>query len=58
MAGIPPEEPYQRALIGPTTATLDVAADRLELVEDPEARERYAAEASRMADGHDPDDGA
>jgi hypothetical protein len=45
-----------RVLVEPTTAALDVATDRLEPVEDPEVRERYAAEATRMADRHDPDD--
>lgn len=45
-----------RVLIEPTTAALDVAPNRLEPVEDPEVRERYTAEASRMADRHDPDD--
>jgi len=45
-----------RVLVEPTTAALDVATDRLEPVEDPDDRERYAAEAPRMADRHDPDD--
>ncbi|UPV74837.1 hypothetical protein M0R89_01910 [Halorussus limi] len=39
-----------------TTAALDVSADNLGTVEDPEEREQYAAEASRVADEHDPDD--
>ncbi|AGB17494.1 hypothetical protein Halru_2924 [Halovivax ruber XH-70] len=38
-----------------TTAALDVAADDLGTVRDDE-RERYAVEATRMADEHDPDD--
>ncbi|SDF32302.1 hypothetical protein [Halorientalis regularis] len=37
------------------TAGLDVEPDRLEAV-DPEDRERYATEAERMAERHDPDD--
>jgi len=45
-----------RALVDPTTAAIDVAPDRLEAVEDADRRERYAAEARRMADRHDPDD--
>lgn len=46
----------KRALVAPTTAALDVSPDRLEAVGDPEVRERYAAEARRMADRHDPDE--
>lgn len=46
----------KRAFLEPATAALDVAPDRLEAVEESERRERYAAEAARMADGHDPDD--
>jgi hypothetical protein len=38
------------------TAATDVEPGRLEPVEDAETRERYAAEASRMADRHDPDE--
>ena len=38
-----------------TTAALDVPADNLGVVDDPDSREQYAAEASRMADEHDPD---
>ena len=38
------------------TAATDVSPERLERVEDDETRERYAAEAARMADDHDPDD--
>ena len=40
----------------PTTAAIDAAPDDLGTVEDPETRDRYAAEASRLADEHDPDD--
>ena len=39
-----------------TTAAVDAAPGNLGPVEDPELRERYAAEARRMADEHDPDD--
>ncbi|WP_424018047.1 hypothetical protein ACOZ4N_19585 [Halorientalis pallida] len=38
------------------TAAITVPADRLEPVDDPEERDRYASEAARMADRHDPDD--
>ena len=37
------------------TAAMDVEADRLEPVTDDDTRERYATEAQRMADQHDPD---
>lgn len=40
---------------GDTTAAIDVSPDRLTDVEDDEDRERYAAEAARMAEKHDPD---
>ena len=40
----------------PPTAAKDVDSDRLEPVADPDDRERYATEAERMADRHDPDD--
>ena len=40
-----------------TTAALDANSGNLGDVGDPELRERYAREASRMADEHDPDDG-
>lgn len=40
---------------GGVTAAVDVEDDRLEPVDD-EARERYAAEATKMAERHDPDD--
>ena len=39
-----------------TYAALDVSPERLGRVSDPETRERYAAEASRMAREHAPDD--
>jgi len=38
------------------TAAEDVEPDRLEPVTDSETRERYATEAARMADTHDPDE--
>jgi len=38
------------------TAAREVDPGRLEQVTDDEKRERFAAEASRMADRHDPDD--
>lgn len=38
------------------TAARDVDPDRLEDVTDPETRERYAEEASRMAAEFDPED--
>lgn len=38
------------------TAARDVDPDNLEAVSDPETRERYAAEAERVAAEHDPDD--
>ncbi|QCC50055.1 hypothetical protein [Halapricum salinum] len=40
----------------PPTAAKDVDVDRLEPVADSEERERYAAEAERMAARHDPDE--
>lgn len=40
----------------PVTAGLDVDPDRLETVPDAETRERYAAEADRVADQHDPEE--
>jgi hypothetical protein len=39
-----------------TTAAVAVDPDNLGDVSDPDTRERYAREASRMADEHDPDD--
>ncbi|WP_408958306.1 hypothetical protein [Natrinema sp. 74] len=44
---------------GPARATragLTVSPDQVGTVDDPETRARYAAEASRMADRHDPAD--
>lgn len=38
------------------TAAIDVDQDRLEPVDDPETRERYATEADRVAARYDPDD--
>lgn len=38
------------------TAAITVDPERLEPVDDPDDRDRYAAEAARMADRHDPDD--
>jgi len=39
-----------------TTAALDAAPSNLGRVDDPDRRERYAAEARRMRARHDPDD--
>ncbi|MGQ3413196.1 hypothetical protein ACT4ML_13145 [Natrinema sp. LN54] len=39
-----------------TKAGLSVSTDALGTIDDPATRERYAEEASRMADRHDPDD--
>lgn len=39
-----------------TTAAVDADPDNLGSVDDSETREQYAAEASRMAEIHDPDD--
>ncbi len=39
-----------------TSAGLDVSPDNLADVTDEETRERYATEASRMAEEHDPGD--
>jgi len=39
-----------------TTAAVAVSPSNLGTVTDPETRERYAAEASRMRERHDPDD--
>ena len=39
-----------------TKAGLDVDSDNLGDVSDPETRERYAREATRMAEEHDPGD--
>jgi hypothetical protein len=38
-----------------TTAAVDAEPDNLGAVEDPDVRERYAGEATRMAEAHDPD---
>ncbi|MFB6097400.1 MAG: hypothetical protein ABEJ74_08430 [Haloferacaceae archaeon] len=38
------------------TAAVDVATDRLDPVDGAETRDRYATEAQRMAEKHDPDD--
>lgn len=40
----------------PTVAAIDASPDDLGAVDDPETRERYAAEATRMADEREPDD--
>ncbi|ESP89539.1 hypothetical protein [Candidatus Halobonum tyrrellensis] len=40
----------------PATAAVERDGDDAEAVTDAETRERYAAEASRMADRHGPDD--
>ncbi len=39
-----------------TTAAVDADSGNLGSVEDEDLRARYAAEAARMAEGHDPDD--
>ncbi|QKG92410.1 hypothetical protein EXE43_13860 [Halorubrum sp. SS5] len=39
-----------------TTAAVDAAPSNVGTVDDPDDRERYAAEATRMARAHDPDD--
>jgi hypothetical protein len=41
---------------GTVTAARDVSSDDLATVDDDDVQERYAAEATRMADKHDPDD--
>jgi hypothetical protein len=38
------------------TAATEASAEQLDPVEDPDRRERYATEAGRMADRHDPGD--
>lgn len=40
----------------PTTAAVDRDGADLDAVTDPETRDRYAEEAARMAERHDPDD--
>jgi hypothetical protein len=47
---------YSRAAVPEVTAATEVPSDRLAPVEDAETRERYAAEAERMRETHDPDD--
>lgn len=42
--------------VRPTTAAIDADPGNLGRVDDPETREWYAEEASRMAADHDPDD--
>ena len=39
-----------------TTAAVDADPDNLGAVDDEDLRARYAAEATRMAEAHDPDD--
>ena len=39
-----------------TTAAADAESDNLGTVDDPDLQERYAAEAQRMQETHDPDD--
>ncbi len=51
----------ERALTSPTddrltTAAVTVAPSNLGSVDDPELREQYATEASRIAETHEPDD--
>jgi hypothetical protein len=38
------------------TAAIDVPPEKLVAVDDSDTRERYAAEATRMADTHEPDE--
>ncbi|MBC9984819.1 hypothetical protein E4P24_00315 [Haloferax sp. AS1] len=38
------------------TAAIDAPTENLEPVADDDLRERYAAEATKMADSHEPDD--
>lgn len=47
---------FNRAGVPEVTAAMDVSTDRLAPVEDEETRERYATEAERMQERHDPDD--
>lgn len=42
--------------IDTVTAAKEVSPDDLEVVDDADRRERYAAEVERMTDEHDPDD--
>ena len=39
-----------------TTASITVAEDRLGTVSDPDRRQRYANEATRMSEQHEPDE--
>jgi hypothetical protein len=39
-----------------TTAAVDADPENLGFVDDPDLQERYAAEAQRMQETHDPDD--
>ncbi|MEF8841598.1 MAG: hypothetical protein V5A62_08225 [Haloarculaceae archaeon] len=39
-----------------TTAAVDAPPENLGTVQDPDLRERYAAEAARVRERHDPDD--
>jgi hypothetical protein len=39
-----------------TTAAVEARPENLGTVDDPEERERYATEAARMCETHDPDD--
>ncbi|KOX94959.1 hypothetical protein [Haloarcula rubripromontorii] len=39
-----------------TTAAVDADPDNLGSVDDPDLQAQYAAEATRMAEAHDPDD--
>jgi hypothetical protein len=41
---------------GGVTAAVDTDADTLESIDDDDLRERYAAEATRMSERHDPDE--
>lgn len=42
--------------LGEVTAAREVRPDQLASVDDPDERDRYATEASRMADRHDPNE--
>ena len=42
--------------IDEVTAAVEADPDKLESVDDEETRERYADEATRMAENHDPND--
>jgi hypothetical protein len=42
--------------LGPVTAAKDVSPDNFGAIDEPDLRERYAAEAMRMAKQHSPDD--